>query len=79
MFSALSAIRARNGAQRVPYYAHPGMFRSRAMRLPNGGLRYMDDVPSVADLTAQGADVIASGRIPADEVLAALDSLEEEG
>jgi 7,8-dihydropterin-6-yl-methyl-4-(beta-D-ribofuranosyl)aminobenzene 5'-phosphate synthase len=60
MFTALGAIRARNGKRKVPYYAHPGMFRSRAMRLPDGGLRYMDDVPSIADLTAQGADVIAT-------------------
>lgn len=58
MFAALGAIRARNGSRTVPYYAHPGMFRSRAMRLPNGGLRYMDDVPSLVDLTAQGADVV---------------------
>jgi hypothetical protein len=35
--------------------------------------------PFVSALRRQGADVIASGRIPADEVLAALDSLEEEG
>jgi 7,8-dihydropterin-6-yl-methyl-4-(beta-D-ribofuranosyl)aminobenzene 5'-phosphate synthase len=60
MFAALGAIRARNGGRPVPYYAHPGMFRSRAMRLPNGGLRYMDDVPSVVDLTAQGADVVCT-------------------
>lgn len=60
MFAALGAIRARNGARRVPYYAHPGMFRSRAMRLPNGSLRYMDDVPGIADLTAQGADVVST-------------------
>ena len=58
MFLALNAIRSRNGQRVVPYYAHPGMFRSRAMRLPNGSLRYLDDVPSSADLTAQGADVI---------------------
>jgi 7,8-dihydropterin-6-yl-methyl-4-(beta-D-ribofuranosyl)aminobenzene 5'-phosphate synthase len=36
------------------------MFRSRAMRLPNGGVRHMDDVPSIADLTAQGAEVIST-------------------
>ena len=60
MFSALGAIRARNGNRTVPYYAHPGMFRSRAMRLPNGGLRFMDDVPNIADLTAQGADVVCT-------------------
>ncbi len=58
MVSALGAIRARNGNRPVPYYAHPGMFASRAMQLPNGGVRLMDDVPGVADLTAQGADVV---------------------
>src|SRR5512139_1051118 len=26
MFSALNAIRSRNGGGKVPYYAHPGMF-----------------------------------------------------
>lgn len=60
MFTALNAIRARNGGRKVPYYAHPGMFASRAMRLPNGGVRLMDDVPSVADLTALGADVVST-------------------
>lgn len=33
--------------------------------------------PFVSALRRQGADVIASGRIPADEVAAALDSMEE--
>jgi 7,8-dihydropterin-6-yl-methyl-4-(beta-D-ribofuranosyl)aminobenzene 5'-phosphate synthase len=60
MFLALNAIRARNGGRTVPYYAHPGMFRSRAMRLPGGGLRLMDDVPGIADLTAHGANVICT-------------------
>lgn len=60
MFLALHAIRARNGAREVPYYAHPGMFRSRAMKLANGSLRLMDDVPSVADLTAHGARVVCT-------------------
>jgi 7,8-dihydropterin-6-yl-methyl-4-(beta-D-ribofuranosyl)aminobenzene 5'-phosphate synthase len=60
MFLALSAIRARNGGAKVPYYAHPGMFRSRAMRLANGGLRLMDDVPAIADLEALGADVVCT-------------------
>jgi 7,8-dihydropterin-6-yl-methyl-4-(beta-D-ribofuranosyl)aminobenzene 5'-phosphate synthase len=60
MFSALGAIRSRNGQRPVPYYAHPGMFRSRAVRLPNGALRLMDDVPSIADLTAHGAEVVCT-------------------
>ena len=60
MFLALGAIRAKNGTREVPYYAHPGMFRSRGMMLPNGSVRLMDDVPSIADLTAQGARVICT-------------------
>jgi 7,8-dihydropterin-6-yl-methyl-4-(beta-D-ribofuranosyl)aminobenzene 5'-phosphate synthase len=60
MFLALGAIRARNGGRAVPYYAHPGMFRSRGMALPGGGVRLMDDVPSINDLTAQGARVICT-------------------
>jgi len=60
MFLALGAIRARNGGRAVPYYAHPGMFRSRGMQLPGGGVRLMDDVPGIEDLTAQGAQVICT-------------------
>jgi 7,8-dihydropterin-6-yl-methyl-4-(beta-D-ribofuranosyl)aminobenzene 5'-phosphate synthase len=60
MFLALHAIRARNGGSAVPYYAHPGMFRSRAMRLANGNVRLMDDVPGIDDLTAHGARVVST-------------------
>jgi 7,8-dihydropterin-6-yl-methyl-4-(beta-D-ribofuranosyl)aminobenzene 5'-phosphate synthase len=60
MFLALGAIRARNGGRDVPYYAHPGMFRSRGMMLPGGSVRLMDDVPNIDDLTGQGARVICT-------------------
>jgi 7,8-dihydropterin-6-yl-methyl-4-(beta-D-ribofuranosyl)aminobenzene 5'-phosphate synthase len=60
MFLALHAIRARNGGRTVPYYAHPGMFHARAIRLPNGNVRLMDDVPGVDDLTAHGARVVCT-------------------
>jgi 7,8-dihydropterin-6-yl-methyl-4-(beta-D-ribofuranosyl)aminobenzene 5'-phosphate synthase len=60
MFTALGAIRARNGNRPVPYYAHPGMFRTRALRGPDGSLRQMDDVPAIADLAAYGADVVCT-------------------
>jgi 7,8-dihydropterin-6-yl-methyl-4-(beta-D-ribofuranosyl)aminobenzene 5'-phosphate synthase len=60
MLLALGAIRARNGGREVPYYAHPGMFRSRAMMLSGGGVRLMDDVPGIDDLTSQGARVICT-------------------
>jgi len=57
MLKALDLIRSRNGGRSIPYYAHPGMFRSRARRLPNGDLMPMKDVPSIEALTARGAHV----------------------
>jgi 7,8-dihydropterin-6-yl-methyl-4-(beta-D-ribofuranosyl)aminobenzene 5'-phosphate synthase len=60
MLLALSMIRNRNGGGKIPYYAHPGMFHSRAIKLPNGTLRLMEDIPSVDDLTAFGAEVIVT-------------------
>lgn len=58
MLRALQIVRDRNGGREVPYYAHPDMFRSRAAKLPDGAMRPMEDVPSVAALTAYGARVI---------------------
>ena len=60
MLLALGMIRSRNGGRTIPYYAHPGMFRSRAVKLPNGTVRRMEDIPSVEDLTTFGADVVAT-------------------
>ena len=60
MLLALSMMRNRNGGRKVPCYTHPGMFRSRAVQLPNGTVRRMEDVPSVEDLTAFGAEVIVT-------------------
>ena len=58
MLLALTMIRARNGGRAVPYYAHPGMFHQRAVKMANGTLRTMEDVPGVDDLTAFGASVV---------------------
>lgn len=58
MLKALSLILGRNGGEEVPYYAHPGMFRSRARRLPNGRMLPSKDISSIAELTAHGARVI---------------------
>jgi 7,8-dihydropterin-6-yl-methyl-4-(beta-D-ribofuranosyl)aminobenzene 5'-phosphate synthase len=60
MLLALTMIRGRNGASQIPYYAHPDMFRSRAVRSPDGTLRLMEDVPSVEDLTSFGAKVVVT-------------------
>ena len=57
MLVALGMIRSRNGGRPVPWYGHPDMFRSRAVRLPNGSVRRMEDVPSSDDLAAFGAAV----------------------
>jgi 7,8-dihydropterin-6-yl-methyl-4-(beta-D-ribofuranosyl)aminobenzene 5'-phosphate synthase len=60
MLLALGMIRGRNGGRPVPWYGHPGMFRTRGVKLPNGTVRQMEDIPSVADLTAFGAEVVAT-------------------
>jgi 7,8-dihydropterin-6-yl-methyl-4-(beta-D-ribofuranosyl)aminobenzene 5'-phosphate synthase len=57
MPKALDLVRGRNGGRAIPYYAHPGMFRSRARRLPNGDMMPMKDVPGVEALTSRGAHV----------------------
>jgi len=60
MLLALNMARGHNGGRKIPFYAHPGMFRSRAVKLPNGAIRRMEDVPSVEALTAFGAEVVAT-------------------
>lgn len=58
MLRALQLIRDRNGGRQIPYYAHPDMFRTRALKLPSGTLVPMDDVPSVDALHSHGASVV---------------------
>ena len=58
MLRALQLIRDRNGGRLIPYYAHPDMFRTRATKQPDGSMRQMEDVPSIAALTSYGATVI---------------------
>jgi 7,8-dihydropterin-6-yl-methyl-4-(beta-D-ribofuranosyl)aminobenzene 5'-phosphate synthase len=60
MIRALDLIRGRNGGREIPYYAHPGMFRQRAAKLPNGGFRLMEDVPDPRALAMHGARVIST-------------------
>lgn len=60
MLLALGMIRSRNGGRAVPYYAHPGMFCSRAVKLPNGTVRRMEDIPTREDLTSFGAELVVT-------------------
>jgi 7,8-dihydropterin-6-yl-methyl-4-(beta-D-ribofuranosyl)aminobenzene 5'-phosphate synthase len=58
MLRAIDLIRAGGRNRDLPYYAHPGMFRTRGRKMPDGEMQPMEDVPSVADLTAHGARVV---------------------
>ncbi len=60
MLRAIDMICADGRNRDLPYYAHPDMFRERGRRMPDGGIFPMENVPSVADLTAHGARVVAT-------------------
>jgi len=60
MLRALQLIRDRNGGREVPYYAHPDMFRTRALTLGKDVMRIMEDVPGIDALSAQGARVVST-------------------
>jgi 7,8-dihydropterin-6-yl-methyl-4-(beta-D-ribofuranosyl)aminobenzene 5'-phosphate synthase len=60
MLVALDLIRHRNSHRRIPYYAHPGMYRSRGRYMANRQVLRSKDVPSAAELESHGAEVIAT-------------------
>jgi 7,8-dihydropterin-6-yl-methyl-4-(beta-D-ribofuranosyl)aminobenzene 5'-phosphate synthase len=60
MLRAIDMIRADGRNRDLPYYAHPDMFRQRGRQLADGGIFPMEPIPSVAELTAHGARVVAA-------------------
>jgi len=58
MLRALEMIQLKNGGRAVPTYMHPGMYRTRAMKAPDGSMRPFGDVPTRAMLEQQGAAVV---------------------
>ncbi|HEY2865371.1 MAG TPA: MBL fold metallo-hydrolase [Casimicrobiaceae bacterium] len=58
MLRALEMVQVKNGSRVVPTYMHPGMYRTRATRTPDGTMHLFDDVPSTVALEAHGAHVI---------------------
>ena len=60
MLRALQMIRQRNGGRDVPTYMHPDMYRTRATKAADGSFRMFEDVPSAAQLTQHGAEVVHS-------------------
>jgi len=60
MLRALEMIQLSNGGSRTPTYMHPDIYRSRAMKVPNGTMRPFADVPTQAALEQEGALVVHS-------------------
>jgi 7,8-dihydropterin-6-yl-methyl-4-(beta-D-ribofuranosyl)aminobenzene 5'-phosphate synthase len=58
MLRALEMIQLRNGGRSVPVYMHPGMYRTRALKAPDGSMRPFEDVPTQAMLEQQGGLVV---------------------
>jgi 7,8-dihydropterin-6-yl-methyl-4-(beta-D-ribofuranosyl)aminobenzene 5'-phosphate synthase len=52
---AIEMTRAANGGRAVPLYLHPGMFRERGSRQPDGGVFPMDPVPPPDGWATMGA------------------------
>jgi 7,8-dihydropterin-6-yl-methyl-4-(beta-D-ribofuranosyl)aminobenzene 5'-phosphate synthase len=60
LVEAINKIVASNGGEPVACHVNPGMFRGRAIRLPDGGSIPFKDIPSVQALSGAGAAVINS-------------------
>lgn len=45
-------------SRRIQVYTHPDMFHTRALRLPNGIVSVMDDIPSQSDIVNAGAELV---------------------
>lgn len=58
--TALELIRARNHGREIPLYLHPGMFRSRGDKLPDGSVLVNKDIPSAVELTQAGAAIVCT-------------------
>jgi 7,8-dihydropterin-6-yl-methyl-4-(beta-D-ribofuranosyl)aminobenzene 5'-phosphate synthase len=60
LLEAINKIVSSNGGTPVSCYVNPGMFLSRAIRLPDGGYIPFKDIPSVQALTGAGAALVNS-------------------
>ncbi len=57
---AISLIVQANGGRAVPLFLHPGMFRPRGQRLPDGGVLPMQDIPTPAEWAQLGAEPVVT-------------------
>ena len=58
LLKALDLIKQQNNNTRIPCYLHPGMFRKRALPLPDSNLLPIREIPGPDDLSAHGGDPI---------------------
>ena len=57
---ALGMIGQANGGRAVPLFLHPGMFRPRGSRLPDGGVLPMQPIPTPAEWAVLGAEPVVT-------------------
>lgn len=67
LLMAAKLIRAGNKLRRVPLHVHPGAFVKRALRLPDGKLLPLRDVPSREALGSAGVELVESDQ--AEEII----------
>jgi len=66
LLAALELIRDAGGRRETPFYVHPGMFRARASRRPDGQLVPYREIPGPDTLARSGASVVSS---PEEQVI----------
>jgi 7,8-dihydropterin-6-yl-methyl-4-(beta-D-ribofuranosyl)aminobenzene 5'-phosphate synthase len=60
MLKALDMMALHDRDREIRVYVHPGMFRSRALKLSDGQIVPFKNVPSIEELATHGASVISS-------------------
>jgi 7,8-dihydropterin-6-yl-methyl-4-(beta-D-ribofuranosyl)aminobenzene 5'-phosphate synthase len=62
LLKAIELVRERNPQQSVPLHLHPGVFVRRAVRLPNGEMIPLQEVPSASALSGHGYVLVESNQ-----------------
>jgi 7,8-dihydropterin-6-yl-methyl-4-(beta-D-ribofuranosyl)aminobenzene 5'-phosphate synthase len=62
LLKAIELIRGTRRGHSIPLHLHPGVFVRRAVRLPNGNIIPLQEVPSRAALMGQGYSLVESDR-----------------
>ncbi len=60
LLKAFDLIRMQNEGAEIPLYLHPGMFRSRGLRISTGDVVPFKDIPTIPALSERGAAVVCT-------------------